>query len=135
MLILDTHVWLWLADGARTFSPAAQSAIREALAQNALFLSPISMWEVALKASRGKLELSQPAPAWMHRALDFPGLHLAPITVEIACECAELPAAFHGDPADRIIAATARSERLTLLTQDRTLLQLAKRGYLTAMPI
>lgn len=135
MLLLDTHIWLWLAGGEPRFNAASTAAIQDALAKDALFLSPISMWEIALKASRGKLELPHAIPAWMHQALDFPGLHLAPITVEIACECAALPAEFHGDPADRIIAATARAEHFTLLTHDKRLLQLAKRGFFTALPI
>jgi PIN domain nuclease of toxin-antitoxin system len=71
----------------------------------------------------------------MRQALSFPGLHLAPITGEIACSCAELPPSFHGDPADRLIAATARCEGLTLLTHDRRLLELADTGHLTAIAV
>jgi len=135
MLLLDTHSWLWLADGEKPFTAAVQSAIALALRQDALFLSPISLWEVSLKASRGKLNLSLPLRPWMTRALDFPGLHLMPISGEIACSCAELPASFHGDPADRIIAATARAEGLTLITHDRTLLRLASKGYFSVIAI
>ena len=134
-LLLDTPAWLWLAEGDHLFTPSTLLAIEEAVRQNALFLSPISLWEIGLKHSRHRLKLSLPLRPWMTQALDYPGLHLLAIESEIACCCAELPAEFHGDPADRIIAATARAEGLTLLTQDRLLLQLAKQGYFSALAI
>jgi PIN domain nuclease of toxin-antitoxin system len=104
----------------------------EASTQNALHLSPISLWEIALKSSRGKLQLSLPLRRWLHETVERTRINLLPISAEIACNCAELPAAFHGDPADRIIAATARAEGLTLVTHDKALLQLAKQGYFKA---
>lgn len=87
------------------------------------------MWEIALKHSRGKMSLDRPVRDWLIHAATLPGLNLAPITPSIAAECAELPPAFHGDPADRILAATARSEGLTLVTHDKALILLAKQGY------
>ena len=132
-MLLDTHTWLWLvADDAR-LGPAARAAISADIAVDALFLSPISLWEIALKSSRGKLELRLPIRTWIHQALSLTGVHLANITAEIACACAELPGDFHGDPADRLIAATARIEGMTLITHDRTLLALAKKGYFNAI--
>lgn len=133
-LLIDTHVWLWLASGAPYISPAALGAVREAAAASTLYLSQISMWEIALKASRERIELDRPLRQWMHKALDFPGLLIAPISADVAIGSAELPSGFHGDPADRIIAATARVEGLTLVTHDKKLLQLSKRGFLKALP-
>jgi PIN domain nuclease of toxin-antitoxin system len=135
MLLLDTHVWLWMAENERPFTPSTQAAIRQAVAEDSLFLCPISLWEVSLKASRGQLQLGLPLRVWMSQALDFPGLHLVPISGEIACSCAELPSDFHGDPADRLIAATARAEGMILLTHDKKLLKLAKQGLFKAIAV
>ena len=132
-LLLDTHVWLWIVFAEPHIKPSALEAIEQASLEQALFLSPISMWEVALKHSRSKLALDRPIRDWLAHAANIPGLQLAPITPSIAAECAELPAEFHGDPADRIIAATAHSEGFTLVTHDKVLLQLAKQGYLKAL--
>lgn len=132
-LLMDTHVWLWLNFAVPKVSPSALKSLREASQQQAIYLSPISMWEISLKFSRGKIDLDRPLRQWMTEALGMPGLQLAPISSEIAIECAELPSAFHGDPADRIIAATARVEGLTLVTHDKRLLQLSKRGFLKAL--
>lgn len=135
MILLDTHVWLWLAEGDHIFPAGAVAKIDEAVRLRSLFVSPISLWEISLKVSRSKLSLSLPLRPWIRKALDFQGLHLAAIDAEVACDCAELPAGFHGDPADRIIAATARTTGYTLLTHDRALLRLAREGFLNAEPV
>lgn len=133
LILLDTHVWLWLAADRPNLSQPARTLILKASTQDALYLSPISLWEIALKASRGKLELQLPLRHWMQQAVELTAIHLLPVTVEIACDCADLPAAFHGDPADRIIAASARATGFTLLTHDKALLQLAKGGHFKAV--
>lgn len=69
---------------------------------------------------------------WMTEALRLTKTHLVPLTAEVALDCAELPADFHGDPADRIIASTARTNALVLFTHDTKLLSLARKGYLRA---
>ena len=128
-LLLDTHVWLWLVFAEPYIKAPALQALELAAASNLLWVSPISMWEIALKHSRSKLDLDRPVRDWLIHAATLPGLNLAPITPSIAAECAELPPAFLGDPADRILAATARSEGLTLVTHDKALIHLAKQGY------
>jgi PIN domain nuclease of toxin-antitoxin system len=133
VLLLDTHTWLWMIADDPQLGKSARAAIASCHAAGALFLCPISLWEIALKSSGGKLELDMPLRPWMRRALDLTGVHIAAITPEIACSCAELPPEFHGDPADRIIAATARSEALTLITHDMKLLSLARLGYFKAI--
>jgi len=132
-VLLDTHAWVWLVGDDPQLNRAARHAISIAVAQDGLFLSPISLWEITLKSSRGNLELDRPVRSWIPRAIELTGIHLVPITAEIACACAELPAEFHGDPADRLIAATARVEGMTLITHDRNMLALAKKGYFHAI--
>lgn len=133
-MLLDTHTWIWLVGNDSRLGGAARDAIRFDHSANALYLSPISLWEIALKSSRGKLLLDLPLRAWLKRSIQLTGVHLAEITADVACGCAELPADFHGDPADRLIAATARVEGMTLLTHDKALLSLAKKGYFKALP-
>jgi PIN domain nuclease of toxin-antitoxin system len=132
-VLLDTHSWIWLVgDDPRLGKPARREILKHAHSDT-LFVSPISLWEIALKSSRGKLDLDLPLRTWIQRAVALTGIHLVPITAEIACTCAEFPADFHGDPADRLIAATARAEGFTLLTHDDRLLTLARMGYFKAV--
>ncbi len=116
MILLDTHILLWLAENDPRIGSEVRATLNEAAYHRELFLSPISVWEIALKHSRGRLQL-------------------APITSDIACECVELPAAFHGDPADRLIVATARIDGMLLVTADDKLLTLAERGYFQAIAV
>lgn len=135
MILLDSHTFVWLADGDKRVGPEARRLIREAFRADALYLSPISLWEISLKASRGKLLVDRPLRPWMNDALRLTRARLVPITAEIAIDCAELPGDFHGDPADRIIASTARVSSLLLLTDDRKLLDLSRKGYFRAQRI
>lgn len=135
MILLDSHTFIWLANGDAELGQKARQIIREAYDTDSLFLSPISLWEIALKASRGRMAFDRPIRPWMQNALRMTRTRLAPITEEIAIDCAELPPEFHGDPADRIIASTARISALLLLTDDTTLLTLARKGYLRAHPV
>ncbi len=132
-LLLDTHAWLWLVAADPALKASTREEVEAAAAASSLYLSPISMWEVALKHSRGKLALDRPVRDWLTYAANLPGLQLAAITPAIAAECAALPQAFHGDPADRLIAATARTEGLRLITHDDALLKLADRGLFQAI--
>ncbi|HSU19289.1 MAG TPA: type II toxin-antitoxin system VapC family toxin [Acidobacteriaceae bacterium] len=129
-MLLDTHILIWLVLGNTRLQPWVHAAISSSSVAGSLYMSPISLWEIALKQSRGKLELGRPLRPWLRQALSMTGVQLIPMDIEIACACAELPATFHGDPADRMIAATARTHGLTLVTDDKKLLQLGRDGHL-----
>jgi PIN domain nuclease of toxin-antitoxin system len=132
-LLIDTHIWIWLMEGVDEFSTEQVSRLDRAAQSRNLFLSAISPWEVATLASKGRIALPIPLAEWMRRAVHQPGLQLLPLTPEISVESAQL-VDFHGDPADRMIVATARLEELTLATRDRRILTWAKSGRLKAIP-
>ncbi len=133
VILVDTHVLIWIVEDDLRIGLDLRKTLNRAAQARELFLSPISIWEVALKHSRGRLHLSRPLRLWIKQAIQRANLQLAPITTDIACECAELPAPFHGDPADRLIAATARVEGFELVTADERLLSLAEQGYFRAI--
>ena len=81
----------------------------------------ISVWELGLLESKGRVHLHTSCAQWVEDALAMPGLTLAPLTPTIAIESTRLPGSFHGDPADRIIVATARTMGARLLTSDKNI--------------
>lgn len=119
MFLLDTHVWLWsLLDPAR-LSTKALDALTEA--ETALHLSSISLWESLLLAERGRIALEPGPTAWLRKAMAECPVSEVPLTMDVVMASASvnLP---HRDPADRLIAATAKSLELTLVTADRRLI-------------
>jgi PIN domain nuclease of toxin-antitoxin system len=126
-LLVDTHVWLWLLEGVDELSPDQVSRLDLAAQSNGLFLSAISPWEVSTLAVKGRISLSVPLAEWMRKATGQSGLQLLPLSPAIAVESAQLPE-IHGDPADRILVATARLENLTLATRDRRILEWSRGG-------
>jgi PIN domain nuclease of toxin-antitoxin system len=119
--LLDTHVWLWLFEASDRF-PRHVQGILQSVANVPMGISAISPWEIAKKASLGRLLLSMPARDWIVRSAGNPGICLMPLTPDIAWEANALPTPFHNDPADQIIVATARLHNLTLITSDRKIL-------------
>jgi PIN domain nuclease of toxin-antitoxin system len=118
-LLLDTHYWIWLQSGTPgQITTRLRNSIEEAAAAGRLLLSVISVWELALLEAKGRIELTFSCEEWVRSALATPGLILAPLTPEIAIESTRLPEPFHGDPADRIIVATARRMGARLATRD-----------------
>src|SRR4051794_19845843 len=116
LLLLDTHYWIWFHFGIREqFAPRFLTTLQEAAGAGLLLVSVISVWEVGLLESKGRLQLYAPCEEWVKEALAIPGLSLTPLTPEIALDSTRLPGSFHGDPADRIIAATARRMGARLL--------------------
>lgn len=132
-LLLDTHIWLWLVAGGPELSIEARRRIEGAAAAGTLRIAAISLWEIALLASHGRIVLGKSIGLWLEEALADPGPAIDPLSPEVAIESYALPEAFHRDPADRLIVATARVATATLMTRDRLILDYAARGHLSAI--
>ena len=133
LLLLDTHVWLWLVAGSPDLSTEARHRIEEAVAAGTLRIAAISLWEIALLASRGRIVLGKSIGLWLEEALADPGPAIDALSPRVAIESYALPDVFHRDPADRLIVATARVANATLMTRDQRILDYAARGHLMAI--
>jgi PIN domain nuclease of toxin-antitoxin system len=121
-LLIDTHYWIWLEAGdSERLSPHNRDVIQEAASSGNLFISVMSVWELGMLDSKGRIQLRTNCTQWVADALAQPGVTLAPLTPAIALESSNLPGTFHGDPADRIIVATARALKARLLTSDKNI--------------
>lgn len=128
-LILDTHVFLWLIDGDSKLSTSSQKMIQKVIEhEGGIAISAISLWEIAMLSSKKCLLLNQPCLNWLNQGLQAPGIFVTELTPEIAEDSANLPAHFHGDPADRIIIASARALNVPLMTKDQKILDYGKEG-------
>ncbi len=117
--LLDTHAWLWWVSEDARLSKPAQSAIAKSQHEDDVWVSLISIWELAKKIEKRQLVLDRLLNEWLDVATNLPGLHLAELTRPILVESCQLPQPFPGDPADQIIVATARHEHAVLVTRDR----------------
>jgi PIN domain nuclease of toxin-antitoxin system len=122
MILLDTHVWLWLLHDATQISPSALIAIDAEEPHNGLLVSAISVWEVAVKSSIGKLTLPLPIDEWYQLSQTHSGIVIEALSPLDAIASTQLPDNFHKDPADRIIVAIARRYRIPLVTCDAKIL-------------
>lgn len=134
-LLLDTHVWLWLASGARNRIKASTlDAIVQAGETNALGVSIVSVWEIALLEAKQRLRLPMSVDEWVERALDRPDIHLIGLNqTRTVLDSCHLPADFHTDPADRLLVATARSENAMLVTRDQKILDYGAAGHVRVL--
>jgi PIN domain nuclease of toxin-antitoxin system len=130
-LLLDTHIWVWYAEGVtERLKTASIRKLDEARKGEGLLVSAISVWEIGMHAARGRIQLSVPLRDWVERALSVPGIRLAPLDAAVAAESTLLPGEPQGDPADRFLIATARTQGVALATRDEQILEYAKRGFL-----
>ena len=125
-LLLDTHIWVKYQSGSDDIRTSSKPVIEAAANRGLVFVSVISVWEVALLVRLRRLSLTQSVTQWTSEALSKPGIQLLPFTPEIAIASVDLPELMHKDPSDRILVASARVERLTLVTRDRDILTFAK---------
>lgn len=125
MIVLDTHVLVWWASADRRLSTRAQRAIQIAAKSSAVVASAISVMEIATAVRRGRLVLSGPLDRWLADLHSIPELRIEPVTADIAALAGSFDGEMHGDPADRIIAATARVLGARLASADERLRGLA----------
>jgi PIN domain nuclease of toxin-antitoxin system len=116
--LLDTHILIhWIA-GSIPLHKAHRRIIDAASDENPMWVSDITLWEVAALRNLGRVEFDLPLRDWLERATAPPLVRRLAITPAVAAEVAALPDTFHRDPADRIIVATARVTGATILTRD-----------------
>ncbi|MBY0529411.1 MAG: type II toxin-antitoxin system VapC family toxin [Rhabdochlamydiaceae bacterium] len=121
-IILDTHIWLWVMTGDSKIKASFRKALDFALQSNGVLISPISIWEVGMLVEKQRISLDMDCQDWIEQALDMPGIKLVPISPRIAIQSSRLPGTVHGDPADRLLIATAHQENAVLVTCDKKLI-------------
>jgi PIN domain nuclease of toxin-antitoxin system len=117
--LLDTHAWVWWLTEDRRLSTRARSLIATRLAEDDLWISLISVWEIAKKVEKKQLVLDRPVDHWLDEALTAQGLGVWELTRPILVESCALPQPFHGDPADQLLVATARHHGAVIVTKDQ----------------
>jgi len=130
--ILDTHIWFWLTNGEEK---RLSSKVIETLNQDGsdIYISIISVWEIGMLVAKRRIRLTLSCLEWTYRALQSQKIELADLTPEIAIQSSQLPGNFHGDPADRIIVATAKNLNAVLVTKDKNILSYSKKKHLRAI--
>jgi PIN domain nuclease of toxin-antitoxin system len=132
-LLLDTHAGLWWGTG-RKLSAASRKAIeRAARRQPGVYLSPITAWEAARLARRGRLRLPLEPLIWFRSLLAQQGFALLHLSPEILIEAVDLPGTPPDDPADRFLIATARQHGLRLVTRDTRILDYGASGHVLTL--
>ena len=121
MIVLDTHVWVWWASGSEALPGKVTARLNQAMRDQAIRVSSISVWEITQLVARGRLELTLDAEEWVAKSESLPALRFVPVDNRIAIRSTRLPGSFHADPADRIIVATAQALGATLITKDEKL--------------
>ena len=131
--LIDTHLWIWLQSGnTEHLKPKQVRWIEDELQKRNLFVSAVSIWEIANLSVKGKISLGTSVTAWVNEGLEDGGLQLLDLSADILIESTQLPGDLHRDPADRMLIATARQHGLTLLTYDTLILKYSEQGHLRA---
>jgi len=117
--LLDTHVAVFrFQDGPQLSDHYHRLLDEEEARGDRVAISDISLWEIAMLASRGRLQFASPLDVWLRAVEAHPAIEVLPITARIAQDSIAFKSPFPRDPADRIIAATARCHGLQLMTLD-----------------
>lgn len=131
-ILLDTCAVIW-STHPEGLSAGARAAIEEAEAAGApILVSPITAWELGMLVSRGRIALLTPPMTWFSGLLEA-GVQLTELSPAIMVDASFLPHSRLRDPADRVIAATARALGCRIMTRDRPLLEYAAAGHVKAI--
>jgi PIN domain nuclease of toxin-antitoxin system len=128
-LLLDTHVWIWMAEGdERKLGAGPIDRIEEAGRQGLVLLHPMSVWEVGTLVRKRRIAFTSPVEDWVEQALGLPGIFLLDLSPRSALQGALLSSDRLTDPVDRMLVAAARIEDATLVTADDRILAFAESG-------
>jgi PIN domain nuclease of toxin-antitoxin system len=118
-LLLDTHIALWLDSGDGELRRSTRALIDECWQRGGtIFLSAVTVWEIALLVDAGRIELDVPIEAWVKRFLERPGIEPVPLGYVAAARAYQLHHLAHRDPADRLLIATAIELAAPMVTYD-----------------
>lgn len=127
-LLLDTHIALWLDSGDQRLASSTKDRIDRAWhAGDAICLSAVSVWEIALLVDSGRIELDVAVDAWIERFLNRPGVTAVPLDHRAASRAYDLRGLDNRDPADRLLIATAIELGCPLVTYDKRIAAFAAR--------
>lgn len=119
-VLMDTHIWIWWLTGQGNLSSKNRKYLdRLAAGGRPPCLSAISLWEAQMLFHKNRLVLTMDFPRWLVQASDPDVIRLLPLDPTVILALDGLPENFHGDPADRIIVATAQAHALALMTEDK----------------
>ena len=121
MILLDTHILIWLLIAPENLAPKAKKVILAARKSGSLALSAISLWEMAWLAQNKRIEVDVSVDSFVKKCASY--VQVLPITPEIAVRSVQFPKSYPNDPQDRIIGATALVEGIRLLTYDKLLVK------------
>jgi len=119
VILLDTHVVVWMASDPGKLSRTASDAIREASREGGIAISAITLWELAWLMTHGRLDISGTAEAFVEEIAARTAVR--PITPKIAVLANQFTSSYPSDPSDRLIGATALAEGIALVTKDRNI--------------
>jgi len=116
--VLDTHAWIWFVSSPGLLSRRAAEEISRAQLKNALYISSISAWEVAMLVARKQLVLRMDVDSWIAKSESLPFLQFVAVDNCVSMKSVFLGTEIPSDPVDRIIAATAVSLGFPLVSKD-----------------
>lgn len=123
-ILLDTHAFIWAVDNQHQhFCQQTQQHLERAIQQKKVYLSAISLWEIAMLISKKRIAVNMSAEQWLNQAITNSGINILAIDIATATLSTELM--LHGDPADRLIVASAIHHKMLLCSQDEKILQFA----------
>jgi len=124
VLLLDTHVWIWiLAGDARRIGRRARALLTRAESRDAIRISPVTLFEVMALHAAGRLQLTRPPDEWIRQAMASAPVRIAELSASIAIDAGRISRDVLADPMDRLLVATAAELEATLLSADARILQ------------
>tara|TARA_R100001143_G_scaffold63588_1_gene72757 strand:+ start:15250 stop:15648 length:399 start_codon:yes stop_codon:yes gene_type:complete len=119
MVLLDTHIWLWWLLGDGNLSTSERKTLDRFASQKSLAISWVSVWETEMLERKGRVSLTPDFQSWIESATHPDIVTVLPTDIDVVIAQRKLPDTFHGDPADRLIAATSVLSGYRLATHDQ----------------